>query len=73
MIEDLKSYRKFNSKTPGNPDIRTPGIEVTTGPLGQGFATSVGLALGEKILEEKYNAKLKNGKPDKKIGKHTKK
>ena len=69
MIEDLKNYRKLNSKTPGNPDISTPGIEVTTGPLGQGFATSVGLALGEKILEEKYNAKLKNGKPDKKIGK----
>lgn len=68
MIDDLKNYRKYSSKTPGNPEIKTPGIEVTTGPLGEGFATSVGLALAEKIYEEKYNAK-KNGKPDKKIGK----
>lgn len=48
-VEDLKQFRKINSKTPGHPEINiTPGIECTTGPLGQGLATAVGIALGEK-------------------------
>jgi len=55
-LEDLKKYRKFNSKTPGHPEYRlTPGVEMTTGPLGQGLAHAVGIALAEEILAEKYN------------------
>lgn len=55
-IEDLKKFRQVPSKTPGHPEYgRTPGIDVSTGPLGQGFATSVGLAIAEKHLRQKYN------------------
>lgn len=54
-IDDLKKFRKLDSKTPGHPEIdKTRGVEVSTGPLGQGIATAVGLALGEKILENRY-------------------
>ena len=49
MIDDLKNYRKFESKTPGHPDIKTPGVEVSTGFSGEGLATAVGIALAEKI------------------------
>ena len=59
MIDDLKNYRKLNSKTPGNPELKTPGIDLTTGLCGEGFATAVGIALAEKIYEEKYNYKSK--------------
>ena len=59
-IDDLKQFRKFNSKTPSYPDINTLGIEVNTGMQAQGFATSVGLALAEKIYESRYNIKPKN-------------
>ena len=55
-MDDLKEYRKFNSKTPSHPEYgRTPGVEMTTGPLGQGFAHAVGAAAAEEILAEKYN------------------
>ena len=55
-LEDLKEYRKFNSKTPGHPEYRlTPGVEMTTGPLGQGVAHAVGMALAEEVLAEKFN------------------
>lgn len=51
---DLKNFRHANSKTPGHPEIEvTPGVDVSTGPLGQGVATSVGLALAEKMLKER--------------------
>lgn len=53
-VEDLKNFRKLYSKTPGHPEYNIEvGIETTTGPLGQGLATSVGIALGAKILKEK--------------------
>ena len=60
-LDDLKSFRHINSKTPGHPEVNiTPGVECSTGPLGQGLATAVGIALGEKILENNY--KCPNGK-----------
>lgn len=59
-IEDLKNYRHLNSKTPGHPEISTMGVDVSTGALGEGFATAVGIALAEKIYEEKFNQKKKN-------------
>lgn len=54
-IDDLKQFRRGGSKTPGHPEYGvTPGVEASTGPLGQGIATAVGMALGGKILENRY-------------------
>lgn len=55
-IQDLKDHRKLHSKTPGHPEYGvTAGVETTTGPLGQGFATAVGMALAEKKLAQEFN------------------
>lgn len=64
-MDDLKDFRQWGSKTPGHPELQdTPGVETTTGPLGQGVANAVGMALAEAHLAAKYNKK------DHKIVKH---
>ncbi|HIO93283.1 MAG TPA: transketolase, partial [Leucothrix mucor] len=55
-IDDLKSFRKLHSKTPGHPEYGyAPGIETTTGPLGQGITNAVGFALAEKVMAAQFN------------------
>src|ERR1700745_273492 len=55
-MEDLKQFRQWGSRTPGHPERgHTPGVEITTGPLGQGVSNAVGMAIAERFLADRYN------------------
>jgi len=60
-LDDLKSFRKIDSSTPGHPECNiTPGVDMSTGPLGQGISSAVGIAIGEKYLEKYFGEDLIN-------------
>jgi len=58
-LEDLEAFRQWESRTPGHPEVHhTPGVETTTGPLGQGFGNAVGMAIAERFLREHFGAEV---------------
>lgn len=71
-MDDLKAFRQLGSSTPGHPEYGdTPGVETTTGPLGQGLANAVGMALAEKILAQTFNATDSSGHVHTVVDHHT--
>jgi transketolase len=62
-MNDIKDFRQLHSKTPGHPELgMTPGVEVTTGPLGQGVAAGTGMAIAQKLLAERFGKEIFNSK-----------
>jgi transketolase len=60
-LADLEQFRQWESRTPGHPEVHhTPGVETTTGPLGQGFGNAVGMALAERFLRERFGAEVQD-------------
>ena len=58
-LDDLKAFRQWESRTPGHPEVHhTPGIEITTGPLGQGFANAVGMGIAERWLRARFSPEI---------------
>ena len=58
-LDELRAFRQWGSRTPGHPEVGlTPGVETTTGPLGQGFANGVGMAIAERFLRDRYGAEV---------------
>jgi transketolase len=58
-LDDIERFRRFGSRTPGHPEAgHTPGIEVTTGPLGQGFGNAIGMAVAERVLRDRFGSQL---------------
>jgi len=71
-MDDLKAFRQLGSSTPGHPEYGdTPGVETTTGPLGQGLANAVGMALAEKVLAQTFNATDSSGHVHTVVDHHT--
>ena len=56
-LDEIERFRQWGSRTPGHPERSSVGIETTTGPLGQGFANGVGMAMAERFLRDRYGAR----------------